>query len=317
MAYGIRGHLGIAKETSWGTPVAATDYIKLLNEGLATGFDRYDITNIHGSVAEPDDMQGVTRVEGDIEFAGHPVSVGYMLKSAFVQSSVQSIGANLWKTTFATPSADFADGSCAGTPYTLEIYRDVTSSMRYYGCAVNRLVMGFAPNQDVRFTAGFIAKGGSLIAKTTPTYPSSPAKPFSFESVSLSIAGAGTTRIEALTVTIENQLEGIPALNLTQDIAKILRRGPQMITVGGTMDFPDVTQYLDFVNQTEVALAVSAFRANSFQLTVEIPRMVYTAFPVSLRGRERITVDFTGKGYYHTGSGNAIKVALTTVKSDY
>jgi len=66
MGYGIKGFLGIAKETSWGTPVAAADYIKILNEGMATGFDRFDIVNVHGSVAEPDDVQGVTR-----EIHGH------------------------------------------------------------------------------------------------------------------------------------------------------------------------------------------------------------------------------------------------------
>jgi hypothetical protein len=268
-------------------------------------------------VAEPDDMQGVARVEGDIEFAGHPVSIGYFLKSAFVQSSVQSIGANLWQTTFKSPTADFNAGTAAGQPYTLEINRDVSSSMRLTGAVVNQLTMGFAPNQDVRFTAGIIAQGVTLIQGTTPTYPGSPAKPFSFETVSLSVGGVGTSRIEALQISIDNQLEGIPALNLTQNIAKVLRRGPQVITLSGTIDFPDVTEYLDFINQTERQFIISVTRASSFKMVIDIPRVVYTAFPVALRGRERITSDFTAKAYYQAGSATAIDIRLTTVKSDY
>ena len=32
--YGFGGHIGFAKETTWGTGVAATDYVEALNESL-------------------------------------------------------------------------------------------------------------------------------------------------------------------------------------------------------------------------------------------------------------------------------------------
>jgi len=318
MGYGIKGHLGIAKETSWGTAVAAADYIKIMNESLALAIDRFDTINVHGSLAEPDDSAGIRRIEGDLEFGAHPVSIGYILKSAFTQSSVTTVLSGfLWNTQFRTPTADFSTGECSGQPYTLEIFRDVTSSHRYAGVVVNQLRLGYAPNQDVRVTAGVIGKTTSIIAATTPTFPGSPAQPFTFDSASLQLAGAATARIEGLQIAIDNQYEGIPALNASTSIAKILRRGPQTLGISGTIDFADITEYLDFVNQTERQLIVHVTKANSFAMTVDIPRMIYSAFPAQTSGRERVTVDFEGKGYYHTGSATAIQVNLTTVKSDY
>ena len=318
MGYGIKGHVGLAKETTWGTPVAATDYVKIMNEGMAVSIDRFDTINVHGSLAEPDDSAGIRRIEGDIEFGGHPVSIGYFLKSAFVQSSATEVASGvLWSTQFWTPTADFSTGACAGSPLTFEVFRDVTSSVQYSGCVVNQLTLGFAPNQDIRCTAAVIGKSSTVIAATTPTFPGSPAQPFTFDSCSLQLAGAATARIEALQIVVDNQLEGIPALNNSTAIAKILRRGPQMLNITGTIDFADLTEYLDFINQTERQLIAHVTKSSSFSMTVDIPRMVYTAFPGQIGGRERITVDFEGKGYYHTGSATAINVQLTTVKSDY
>lgn len=317
MGYGFEGHIGLAKESTFGTAVAATDYIKALSEGLITNIERFDTVNVHGSFAEPDDSPGVKRAEGDLVFAGHPVSIGYALKSCFVQNSVTVVLSGfLFRNTFVTPTADFA-AVCAGQPYTFEIFRGVTSSHRYAGAVVNQLQLGYAPNQDLRVTASIIAKATSIIAKTTPTFPGSPAKPFTFDTASVQLAGAATVRMEALNITIDNQLEGVPVLNNSDEVAKILRRGPQMVNISGTLDFADVAEYLDFLNQTERQIKVSTFKANSFGMVVDIPRMVYTAFPVGIAGRERITVDFEGKGFYHSGSGTAIDIQLTTVKSNY
>ncbi len=318
MGYGIKGFAGIGKETTWGTAVAATDYLKTLNENVALALDRFDIVNVHASLAEPDDATGINRIEGSIEFPGFPTGLGYFLKSAFVQSSVVEVTSGvLWTTKFYSPTADFATGVAAGQPYTLELFRDVSSSHRYAGAMVNQLTFGFAPNQDVRISAGIIAKAATLLSKTTASFPGSPVKPFTFDTASIQLGGAANARFEALQIEVDNQLEGIPALNASTAVAKILRRGPQMVNISGTLDFPDVAEYQQFVNQTEQSLVVHAFKANSFALLIDIPRMVFTAFPTGVPGRERLTADFEAKGFFHSGSANAIEVQLTTTKSDY
>jgi hypothetical protein len=318
MAYGIQGFLGIGKETTFGTPVSITDYVKILSEGVSVSLDRFEVVNIHGSFAEPSDATGIARVEGSIELSAHPVSVGYFLKSAFPQSSISVVASGaLWTTIFRTPTADFATGVAAGQPYTLEIFRDVTSSHRYAGAVVNNLGISFQPNQDVRVSVGIIAKTNDIIAKSTPTFPGSPVKPLTFDTASISLGGSATARLEALNFAIDNQLEGIAVLNGTTQIAKVLRRGPQKITMSGTLDFPDITEYLDFLNQTERSIKVSVTAASSFQLIVDVPRMIYTGFPMGMSGRERLTAGFEARGFYHSGSATGIQISLTTTKSDY
>jgi len=322
MGYGFAGFIGIARETNWGSgiSVASGGYIEALNENLALSIDRFDYKNIIGTLAAPDDMAGVNRVAGDIAFAAHPVTLGYFLLSAFNQDTVTTVASGfLWTHSFKQPtdSGSAFSTTAPSVPYSIEVFRDVGTSVQYAGCLISALALNFAPNQAVQATASLIGRSQSIIAKTTPTFPNSPSKPFASDTVSLQLGGSATIKIEALNISIENQYEGIPALNNSTYIAMIRRTGHQMVNVTGTLDFTNHSEFDFFINQTETTLKVSATVAQSYQLTIDIPRFVYTAFPLGIRGKERVMVDFTGKGFYHSGSGTGIEIKLTTTRSFY
>lgn len=316
MSYGFAGHIGLAKETNWGSGTSATHYIEAMSEDLSLSMERFAHKAIIGSLAEPDDVVGLRRIAGSINFSANPLALGHFLKGVFQSQISSQVVAGLWQTTFQTTSggADF-DAQVPHQPYSLEIFRDVTSSIQYTGCLVDALVLKFETNQAVMCEARLIGRGQRAIAKTTPTFPSSPSKPFTFDTVSLSLGGAATALIESLEVEVSNNFVGLGALNLSTDIAKIRRDNHQMVNVKGTLDFTNIDEYLNFVNQTEQRMTISAFKPSSFGLVIDIPRMVYTAFPLGIPGRERITVDFTGKGFYNAGSGKAINVILTSTNS--
>lgn len=318
MGMGMAGFLGLAKESSWGVSVAASTYVELFNEALVMNIDRFDIKNIGAMYTEPDDMAGLTRVTGDIEFPCFPTVTGQFLRGIFgAPSSVTVVLSGfLHKSIFKTPTADFGTGQPT-PPYTFEVYRDVTSSQQISGVVMNTLQLDVKPNQDVRAKIGVIGKSMAHIAKTVPSFVSTPAFPFSFDTCSLQLGGAATSLIETLTINVDNQLEGIPSLNASTTIAKVRRTGPQLVEISGTVDFDDNTEFVNFINQTEQALQATFTKANSFMLNIVVPRMVYTAFPVSIGGRDRNTVSFTGKGRYHTGSATAIAIELTAVNSGF
>lgn len=316
--YGFSGHIGYAKETGWGsgTVVASGDYIEALSEDVQLSIERFGYKAIIGSLAEPDDATGIFRVQGGIRFAANPVWMLPFLKSCLHSVVTTSTTGPLYAHAFQTTSggADFST-EVPNQPYSFEVFRDVGTSMRYTGCLVNALSFEYSPNGPVMCEAQLIGKDAEAIAKTTPTFITSPAKPFNFDTVSLSLGGAGTALIEALTVSINNNLEGIAALNLSNRIAKIRRNNHQMVEISGTLDFINNTEYEKFVQQTEQRMVVHVTRASSFALTLDMPRVVYTAFPVGIPGRERITVDFAGKAFVHQGSGLALKATLTSVQS--
>ena len=316
-AQGTLGYVGIAKETTFGTAVAATDYFEIMSENLSETIDRFPTRNAFGGFYEPDDYAGARRVAGDLVMFGHPVSIGHLLKAAFNTISGSAVLSGFLHTSkFISTKSEFAAG-VAGQPFTLEVHRDVTSSHQYAGAICNRLQLSLAPNQDLRVTAGWIAQAGSLIAKTSPTFPGSPTDPFTFETASLSIAGAATARWESFNMTVNNNLDGILALNASQNIARVRRRGPQEVRISGVLDFTDVAEYLDFKNQTERQIQLNLTRANSFSLLIDAPRFVYTTFPTGIPGRDRLTVGVDGICRYSVGSGLAVSLQLTTTKSNY
>jgi hypothetical protein len=317
--YGMLGHVGLARESTWGTPVAITDYVEALSETLAATYDRFETRNIVGRLSEPDDSAGVLRIEGDLVIPGHPVAIGHLLNGAFGQGSrtvTTVLSGFLWTTEWWPTPAD-AGANNPLPPYTLEIFRDVTSAHRYAGVQVSKLTLQVQPNQELRVTAGLLAKTTSVVAKTTPTFPGSPTDPFTFDTASVQVGGAAVDIVETLTLDLDNQLEGIPVLNVSNEIARVRRSGPQLVRASGTLAFETLTDYNRFIGQTEQGLVLTMTKAQSFAMLLELPRLVYTAFPTGMAGRERNMVEFEATGRYHAGSGHALRARLTTVKSNW
>lgn len=314
---GINAYAGIAKEATWGTAVSPTDFVRFMSASLAPSIDRFDVANAIGASYEPDDMSGLVRITGDLSFAADPLFLGHILRGGMnCMSGSTVLSGFLYQTRFVTTQSDFAIGQAA-QPYTVEVFHDVVSAHRFAGCMVDRLQLAIAPNQDLRVTASFIGKTVALASRAAPTYTTSPSAPFAFDTASLSIGGAGTARIEAFNLRLDNMLAGIPALNVSTAIIRVQRRAGQLATFGGTLSFEDVTEWLDFLNQTERAFTLGLTRANSFGLNVIVPKGIYTGYPISVPGRDRLTAQFTGKARFLVSSNTALDLQLTNTKSNY
>lgn len=320
-AQGTLGFVGLAKEATWGTAVAATDYLEFMSENLALGIDRFPTRNAFGGFYEPRDSAGVRRNMGDLVVFGHPVSIGHLLRAALNTLSQSTVLSGfLYKTNFITVKSEWIDGGSNRVPaqsYTLEVHRDVTSSQRYAGAVCTRLSMNVAPNQDLRLTAGWIAKSFTHLARSAPTFPGSPAEPFTFDTCSVAIDGAASTVFESFGMVIDNKLTGLPALNASNEIARIRRDGEQSVRISGVLAFEDIAQLEDFRNQTIRRLALNLTRADSFNIFIDVPSFQYTTFPTGIAGRGRQTIGFDGMAQYNTGSALSIDIGLTTTKSNY
>jgi hypothetical protein len=314
MTYGFAGHIGLARETTWGTAVAATDYIEAYSEDISTTIDRFATRNIFSGYYEPDDSPGVHHHEGSISAPGFPHALGYFLTGVCGQSSTATVSGSFYTATFEPRQSDVSSTNPLN-PFTFEVFRDVTSAQQYDGAQISALSMSIAPNQDLRMSASIMAKATRNIAATTASYPTAPTQPFIFTTASLSIGGVAEALVENLTINIDNQLEGVPALNNDDDISRIRRTGAPTVGVSGTVDFLNINKYQDFVNQTEVAMVLDFTVANSYFLTLDMPRVVYTAFPLGMSGAERLTVSFEGKARYSVTSATAIRATLTSQNS--
>lgn len=321
MPHGFNGFIGMARQadlTSVGPAVGnAFRYQKAMSEGFTLSYDRFEIINIHNAHYEPDDEPGIGRVAGQIVANGHPDTLAAWLKAALTTASQTNVVSGyLHLMTYSTPTSNVATDA-AVHPYTVYVGRDITSMWRYIGACMQNMSISYAPNQDVRLTSQWIGRSASVITGVTPTFPGSPATGFNFSTASISVGGSASAAIEALTVTIDNQLDGVGALNNSTSITRVVRRGPQTIRLSGTMHFEDITEYMNFVNQSEQRFLISCTKASSFIFSLDLPRVVYTSYPVTIAGRDRLLVNFEGKARYHTGSGTAIDARVSTTQSGW
>jgi hypothetical protein len=314
---GMLGHIGIGKETTWGTGVAVTDYVEALSESVISTIERYETRNIYAGIHEADDADGMRRHEGDISFAINPRNVGHFLLGGLGVNSVAVVLSGSHFTNHFAPVQTLISSRHPLAAYTLEIHRPAhtttASSFRYTGAQIAKLSFNVKPNQEARLTASIIAADATLLTKTTATFPTSPVQFFTFDQASVQLGGAAMDRFEDITIEIDNQLEGIATLDGSTTISRVRRTGPQLIRISGTFGFDDFTDFLSFRNQTEQRLTLSMFRASSFALVLDLPRVVFTEMPVQIGGRERLTVDFAGMARFHTGSNMALRASLTTV----
>lgn len=314
---GVLGFVGYAKESSGGTPVAATDYIEAFSENFQLNYDRFVKSNIRGNITAADDIAGIKRIAGDVTVTGDPEQLGHFFNAACgVQSNTVVISGQLNSHEFTIATTDW-DDTFALPPYTFEINRDVSSSQQFAGCNVSGLQINITPNNVLQVTASIIGKSELNIAKSTATFTTSPTNPFAFDTCSISWGGAAHQLIESLTISQNGNLEGIASLRASRDVRAIRRAGPTEVTFNGAMAFENIDDYVAFINETERALTVHLTRANSFALTIELPKTVVTAYPVGMGGAERVIVDFEGQGRYSQSDGYSVKYTLYNTTSGY
>lgn len=314
--HGMAGHIGLGKQSAFGTAVAATTYLTAMSESITESIDRFEKENIYGGLHEPADVDGVRRVAGDVVFSAYPETLGYFLNMALGRVAVSSLATALAASSFKPRTSDVSSMHPFDL-YTLEVFRDVGSSQQYADIQCSQLQIEMAPNQAVRCTASLIGRATTNISPTTPTFASSSANPFHHNSASLAVGGSAVDLIEGLTITIKNNLSGRPSLNNSNRVARIKRDGPVEIRVAGNIGFENITEYEAFRQQTVRSLKANFFLASSFSFLIDIPQMVYTSFPLGIGGREYQLIGFEGRANYLASSATAIETTLTTVSSEW
>ena len=315
---GVFGHIGYNVEATYDTYVPASYFLEALSESMALKIDRFEIKNIFGKGAEPDDMTGLRHVEGDLVFAAQPKPLGYFLNAVLGTETVVTTTASLGVVKFRQATSDY-DTSRPLPSLSVEINRDVTSAFLISGCVVSKLTLSNQPNQDLRVTANLIVKTlaiGAQTVTTSVTFPSTPTFPFAFDQSSISIYGAASAIFESFECVIDNQLDPVAVLNNTQKISRVYRKGPPTVRLTATMQFNNLTEFGNFQSQSEFAVSAVWTRASSFSLVLNFPRCVFNEYPVNIGGRERILVKASMIARYDSSSGT-IEARLGGLQTTY
>jgi len=84
MPLGNRGHIGIKKETTWGTRVVGDNdiFLPFISEGITRDIEDVVSAIQRGILDEPKSYQGQKGFAGPLVMEVHPVSIGHILRSA-------------------------------------------------------------------------------------------------------------------------------------------------------------------------------------------------------------------------------------------
>lgn len=235
----VRSYLGIAKEVTPATPVAATDFIPVNKDSLKPVdiiAPLYD-TGLRGSMVENYNyIQGRRHTEIDL---GGPVfadTIGYWLGG--ILGSVATTGVSAPYAHEITLK-NATTGDAQPTSFTLEDYY-VAENRFYPGCKVTDFTMTFNSDGMLEYTAKLMGHPSETTAAATPSFSS--VVPTPVWKGSVSIGGVTIGYSTQGTVTMTRKSDAIFGINTDQ--------GPYEIFVGAL----DTTASFTFVMENDAEL---------------------------------------------------------------
>lgn len=327
MPIGSLSHVGLAKEATFGTAVAATDYVRFASETITETIEQVKSDQNMAIVDDSPYQEGLHTVAGDVKFDVYPNIIGHFLRSALgapvTTQPNSSTAPTVYQHVFTPAQTAFATTNALPS-YTLEVNRDLGASnaFQYVGAIVDQLTIDFgASTKIMTSTASILAKAlQGLISKTTPSFDAQ--DPFVWSQASIQLNSVTNTNISEFEVGVKNSLEAIPTLDGTKTVNRILRNAKREFPVKFTVELQDTTEYNLWKAQTEVPLTITLTGANiastyNYSIKFEFPKFHFNAFPINVSGAGVITAAMDGWGEYDPSSLYGMRVTLVNTKSSY
>ena len=318
MAYGIGGYISLSKQSSGGTATTNRVYIPFKSESLTENIEQLQSENISAVFDNPDTLTGIKNITGDIVFEPHPIYIGHFLRGVCGQSAT-TFTASAGVHEFLPRQEDF-DLTLALPPYTIEVYKNITSAYQYVDAQIHTLAINMTAGGIVECTATVHARTANGISKATASYID--AEPYTWDTVSLQVAGSANGEFESATVTLTNPLAGVTTLNGQKTEAKLKRDGFRTVTIAGDQSFDNHVQYDKFRSQSRQRFLFTLTGGDiggskNNNITIDMPQTNYTTFGNAIGGPGRITASYDGNGEYDTSSSYSVRFTVQNTATTY
>jgi len=319
-AYGQKSNIGINFQNSFGTNLVTSLYwLPHISDGLGLNIEQLVSEAMRGIHDEGDSYTGMKTIDGELEIEAQPIPLGVLFKAIFGDPSTVNSG-GIYTHTFKPRTSDF-DGLSANNPFTYHQYLDTGSSNLLYDLNATMLELSVAAGEFMKAKLGVV--GGSFIqsANVATSYPTG--KRFTWDQTSVSIGGAGNSKLIDLTMSFNESLEAQHTMNGSKYPSRIKRTGFRTIEVSGTIKFDDQDEYQDFLAQTEQNMTVNFKGATEIQsgyydeVTVILPLLRYSEVKPMAGGVGPIEVGITGMGKYSVDSATSAAVILVNTQAAY
>jgi hypothetical protein len=294
-------HAGVGIESTYGTPVAPTDFFEATTESLATVRNFEDLNTIRSnSVLRVEELNSL--IQGDMEMLGNYQDLGLLLKLFFGSNDVSGVGPY----THTFPAAAGTSGR-AGISGTIEIQRDSTAlTWRYAGCKITSLGLSVSLDSSPKVTVGVQAKSEATGTAETPTFPTF--DPMLVGDVTVNL---DATALDATTFNINAEwpVDQPYKLGSSTFAVEPIDSGPLAVTGDFSVYVPDLTEYAKFDGSTAVDVQL-AVTDGAHSLTLNMNTCRLTAVSANLSGRDRLLATYEFRSYYDAVATENIQAIL-------
>ena len=299
-------HVGVGVESTYGTPVAPTEFTEAVSETLQQVREFENITTIRSnSTRVVNELSN--RIEGDIVLTGNFQDIGYLLYS-FI-GDVDTAGAGPYNHTF--PGSTGTAGR-TGVSSTVEVRRDSdTRTWRYAGCKTTGFQIAASLGQSPQLTFSFVGKSEATGTAATASYPDF--DPMLVTDMSISFDG-GSTTVDATDISLNCAwpVDNPYAIGSAAFAKEPIDNDVLAVSGSATVLFEDgeMTEYGYFDGSTDVDVQI-IISDGTHSLTVNMNKTRITAAPVNLSGRERLVGTFEWQSFFDTTATENIQIVLT------
>lgn len=312
--YGQDVDIGLCFQNSFGTNLTNSVYwIPMLNEDVGVGKPPLISQTMRGIFEEGEHYEGANMVDGSINVEINPITIGALFKA--MMGAPSTSGSGKYTHVFKPAATDW-DNKSAKPPFTAPIiFGDTGSGYQFYD--LNIATMELVISNGEFLTANFGVIGGSYVKGVTgtPSYPTD--DEFTWNTTSISIAGAGNDDVQSLTITLDDSIEAKHTMNNSLFPSRVKRNGFRTLNISGTILFDDHTEYEAFLAQSERNLTVTFTNSSSDVIEMIVPLARYTEFKPMGSGAGEQEVSFSSKGVYSVTSATLLQITLINDQATY
>lgn len=326
MPYGAQLKFGIARQTAAGSGSGVTSagsfhHIPLISHDI--GLEKAEVVsqNLTGKFEQGAVYDGTANIAGTLEVEATPKALGALLAALVGLPTVVS-SASLRTQTFYPRTADYSS-TIINEPHTVYAQlTDAASGELYFDCQFGQVDFQFAQGQLLRARVGVaggrrVLNGQSSLAIPLDTTDLSMG--WLWDTASISVGGGAIGNFTDLTVSMNDNIQPLYAMNNSLLPYKYTRQGFREVTISGTVLFDSRSLYNDFVNGTQRALTIVSRNTRSEiqsgyypTFTIEVPQMKITAMKPSVGGPGEVSVNFTARGIIDPSSGYTARFTLVS-----
>ena len=305
-------YLGIAKETTKGTAVAATNYLPVLTITPQDKVTYLPDKSMRGSMVEMyDDVLGVTA--SDFGYGG-PVygdSVGWALAGVTGDVVTGAVVSGV------SPHVMSVKNNGQPSAYTLADYYGLTQARAYAGQQFSEVALKYNADTLFTYTAKSSGWASTLVTKPTAAFTAVQAAPT--WAATATIAGSASLLVETAEITLKRPVSIIHTAANTQ-LPQAAFSGPLSVAGKMTLLMPDDAELNRYLNgtQTVVVLDFTTGTAGTLiDVKVQMSKVQYVLGTVN-RGKDFVQVDVTFDALANVtdvGATGGYSPALVTVKN--